>query len=170
MCIRDRSVDGGTFNNEPIELARTYLSGVLGRNPRDRKRADRGVILVDPLANTSALGNAAFTNLFDLGGAVAGAMIGQSRYATADLLMMADEDVFSRYLVTPVRGAFQGDVALATAGLAGFAGFFEESYRHHDFMLGRENCRTFLEKEFALDAENPIFLSLIHISEPTRPY
>lgn len=151
------SVDGGTFNNEPIELARTHLSGPTGRNPRDRMEANRGVILVDPLASSSDLGDAAFSDLFSLAGSLIDGVIGQGRYATSDLMMMADESVFSRYLVRPQRGVYGGEKALATGGLGGFSGFFDEDYRHHDYMLGRANCRTFLLEEFALDENHLLF-------------
>src|SRR5262249_3607292 len=44
------AVDGGAIDNEPIGLARRSLAGVLGRNPRDAKTANRSVLLIDPFA------------------------------------------------------------------------------------------------------------------------
>ena len=151
------SVDGGTFNNEPIELARMFLAGVTGRNPRDRAKANRGVILIDPLPGTAQLGPDRFASLVKLGGAVLSSLVSQGRYATTDLLLMADPDVFSRYLAIPQRGTISGEKALATAGLSAFLGFFEDEYRRHDYMLGRANCRTYLAEEFKLADTNPIF-------------
>ena len=151
------SVDGGTFNNEPIELARTFLAGITGRNPRDRAEANRGVMLIDPLPGTAQLGPDRFESLAKLGGAVLSSLVSQGRYATTDLLLMADPDVFSRYLATPQRGTISGEKALATAGLGAFLGFFEDEYRRHDYMLGRSNCRTYLAEEFVLSEANPIF-------------
>ncbi len=152
------SVDGGTFNNEPIELARTFLAGVTGRNPRDRAEANRGVMLIDPLPGTGQLGPDRFESLVKLGGAVLSSLVSQGRYATTDLLLMADPDVFSRYLAIPQRGTISGEKALATAGLSAFLGFFEDEYRRHDYMLGRANCRTHLAEELALAETNPIFV------------
>ena len=41
-------VDGGTMDNEPLELARVELAGVAGRNPRQGSLATRASILIDP--------------------------------------------------------------------------------------------------------------------------
>ena len=151
------SVDGGTFNNEPIELARTFLAGMTGRNPRDGAKANRGVMLIDPLPGTAQLGPDRFKSLMKLGGAVLSSLVSQGRYATTDLLLMADPNVFSRYLAIPQRGTISGERALATAGLCAFLGFFENEYRRHDYMLGRANCRTYLAEKFVLAETNPIF-------------
>ena len=151
------SVDGGTFNNEPIELARTFLAGVTGRNPRDRAEAHRGVMLIDPLPGSAQLGPDRFESLVKLGGAVLSSLVSQGRYATTDLMLMADPNVFSRYLAIPKRGTISGEKALATAGLGAFLGFFEDEYRRHDYMLGRANCHTYLAEKFVLAETNPIF-------------
>ena len=151
------SVDGGTFNNEPIELARTFLAGVTGRNPRDPAKANRGVMLIDPLPSTAQLGPDRFQSLVKLGGAVLSSLVSHSRYATTDLLLMAEPSVFSRHLVIPQRGKISGEKALATAGLGAFLGFFEDEYRRHDYMLGRANCRTYLAEKFVLAETNPVF-------------
>ena len=151
------AVDGGTFNNEPIELARTFLAGVTGRNPRDPAKANRGVMLIDPLPGTAQRGPDRFQSLVKLGGAVLSSLVSQGRYATTDLLLMADPQVFSRYLAIPQRGKIRGEKALATAGLGAFLGFFEDEYRRHDYMLGRANCHTYLAEKFVLAETNPIF-------------
>lgn len=49
-------VDGGTFNNEPLQLARTYLAGEASHNPRDGKLAHRAVVLIDPLIESQPRG------------------------------------------------------------------------------------------------------------------
>jgi hypothetical protein len=54
------------------------------------------------------------------------------------------------------RPVIGGD-ALCTARLGAFFGFFHEEYSKHDYFLGRQNCREFLEKEFMLRADNPVF-------------
>ncbi|CAO3435383.1 patatin-like phospholipase family protein [Azospirillum doebereinerae] len=149
-------VDGGTFNNEPIELARTFLAGLTGRNPRDAKAAHRAILLIDPLPSNSDSGPARFPGLLKLAGATISALVANSRYATADLMLMADPEVFSRFQVLPERGGITGDLALTTAGLGAFLGFFEKSFRRYDYMLGRANCHRFLAGEFVLGADNPV--------------
>lgn len=149
-------VDGGTFNNEPIELARTFLAGLTGRNPRDSKTAHRGVLLIDPLPSNSETGPDRFPGLFKLAGATISSLVANSRYATADLMLMADPTVFSRFQVMPERDGITGELALTTSGLGAFMGFFEKSFRRYDYMLGRANCHSFLAREFVLSEENPV--------------
>ena len=48
------SVDGGVVDNAPLELARRYLSGVLGHNDRNGDGADRAVLLIAPFPNFAA--------------------------------------------------------------------------------------------------------------------
>ena len=45
------NVDGGVFNNEPLELCRIAVAEGKGRNPRDPTIADRAVLLIDPFPN-----------------------------------------------------------------------------------------------------------------------
>ena len=47
--------------------------------------------------------------------------------------------------------------SLASSGLRAFGGFLSEKFRHHDYILGRSNCRDFLQSEFVLPASNPLF-------------
>lgn len=150
-------VDGGMFNNEPIELARTFLSGLTGRNPRDGDKSDRAVILVDPLADVVPLGETQAGNALNQGFATLDGFMQHSRFASSDLLLMTDPNVFSRFLVSPVRDGITGEKALASGGLAGFIGFFNRDFRHHDYMLGRANCLKFLQEEFVLHMGNPLF-------------
>lgn len=152
------AIDGGTFNNEPIELARTELAGLTGRNFRDKEKANRAVVLVDPLPKPPSLGPSRFGNLIGLGGSTLSALIDQGRYSTGDLTLMAHPDAFSRFMVVPRRrDRKKGEQALATAGLGAFIGFFEPAFRRHDYILGRINCQQFLRDEFVLDATNPLF-------------
>ena len=53
------AVDGGATNNRPIQLARTALAGLLGRNPRDPNIANRAVWLIDPFAGRATFGSPA---------------------------------------------------------------------------------------------------------------
>lgn len=46
------AVDGGVIDNEPLELARRFLSGgPKKRNERAGKLADKAVLLIDPFPN-----------------------------------------------------------------------------------------------------------------------
>jgi hypothetical protein len=72
------AVDGGATDNEPIQLARTALAGLLGRNPRDPNSANRAVWLIDPFAGEADLGPAKQTAFFGDLGAVASTLTQQT--------------------------------------------------------------------------------------------
>ena len=49
-----------------------------------------------------------------------------------------------------------GDQALQCGSLGAFGGFFDKTFRQHDYQLGRRNCQQFLKKYFSLPAANLI--------------
>jgi hypothetical protein len=151
------SVDGGVTDNEPIELARTALSGLLGRNPRDGLKASRGVLLIDPFAGYAPTGAAAGEGLLALAGDTINTMIQQARYDSRDILLATMPEVYSRFMIRAERGDAVGDKALATAGLGAFIGFASSAFRRHDYLLGRANCQAYLRTQFVLPQENPVF-------------
>jgi hypothetical protein len=151
------AVDGGATDNEPIELGRTALAGVLGRNPRDPKMANRAVILIDPFAGKTDLGPSGPTPLPDLAGAILSTFMEQTRYDSADLLLAADPNVFSRFMITPKRDGHVGGDAIASDGLGAFLGFACPAFMRHDYLLGRANCQEFLRSSFLLHEDNPVF-------------
>lgn len=151
------AVDGGATDNQPIELARTALAGISGRNPRDGMKANCGVVLIDPFAGAAAMAPPLTIALPDLAELLVGAMIQQTRYDTRDLLLAAHPDVYSRFMVTALRASSVGDPALATAGMGAFIGFACDAFRRHDYLLGRKNCQDFLRSQFVLPKASPVF-------------
>jgi hypothetical protein len=151
------AVDGGATDNEPIELARTALAGLLGRNPRDPDKANRAVWLIDPFAGRAPLGPEGVTPFPTELGAIATTLTQQTRYDTADLLMAGDEKVFSRFMLTPTRGNATGEEAIASGGLGAFIGFACPAFMRFDYLLGRQNCQHFLRETFTLADTNPVF-------------
>lgn len=154
-------VDGGCFNNEPFEIARSYLSGILGSNPRDGETANRAVIMVDPLVEPD---KDAFERIEDkdtvlnfVSGLVFRAFKNQTRTHLPEWTAAMADDLYSRYLITPVRGGITGDAAICGSVLGAFGGFIAEDYREHDFRLGRRNCQKFLRDHFTLPIGNPLF-------------
>ena len=153
-------VDGGTMDNEPLELARTALAGPLGRNPREGDQAVRATILVDPFPNIASNESRPLeeydvvNSLFGL----LGAWKDQARFKPEEIVLAKDETIYSRYAVTPFAGgpdlATNGAEAIASGALDGFSGFLSEDYRRHDFLLGRKNCQAFLRTTFALPKNN----------------
>lgn len=155
------NVDGGTMNNEPLELARHALSRG-GRNERNGGLADRAVIMVDPFPNGSDADDAydEDIDLIKVVKSLLGALIEQARFKPEELFLAADPNVFSRFVISPIYQEGQqppATPAIASAILGGFGGFLSEAFRSHDFQLGRRNCQRFLQKHFVLEANNPLF-------------
>jgi hypothetical protein len=151
-------VDGGAMDNEPLELVRRSLAGWNGHNPRDGRGANRAVLLVDPFANKEQPGPADEIGLFGALMPLFNALVRNSRFKAEDLALAASPDTYSRFLIAPSRGpAWKAKGAIASGYLGGFMGFFSEAYRHHDFMLGRRNARSFLRRHLVLPMDNPLF-------------
>jgi hypothetical protein len=144
------AVDGGVTDNEPIQLARTALAGYGGRNPRDGMRAKRAILLIDPFAGQSDLGNDSSQGLLKDALALTQTLPQQTRYDTQDILLALDDNVFSRFMISASRAGVSGGAALATSGLDAFLGFTCAAFRRHDYLLGRANCQQFLLNEFVL--------------------
>lgn len=158
------SVDGGMLNNEPVTLARRHLADYGGRNERKKEKAHRAVVHVDPFSDQMPYEapdqNA--KNLTKVIPHLAGALLAHARFSTQDFRLAIDTTCASRFLVTATRtrageDTLVGGKALASSGLQAFSGFLDEAFRHHDFMLGRRNCQAFLESQFVLDSNNPLF-------------
>lgn len=152
------AADGGMTDNEPIELCRKVISGWVGHNPRDGHEAKRAVLLVDPFAAPPALGPQAPSTLGASLGFLIGAWKDQARYDSRDLMLAADQNCFSRFMITAQRpGAELGAKSIATASAYAFGGFLSEAFRRHDFFLGRANCQAYLRDELLLPSDNQLF-------------
>ena len=101
--IKSLNVDGGACNNEPIDIARRVLAGYGGKNPRERLKAYRATILIDPFTDGGKLGptdptNEPFTPLIRL----LGGLVSQARFKPEELALAQEEDVFSRFMIAPI--------------------------------------------------------------------
>lgn len=154
------TIDGGVMDNEPFELGHAALAGSVGTNKREGNLAKRAVILVDPFptpeppaAADGALSLPSFIGKFF------SALVAQNRFKPIDLSLAEADDIYSRFMIAPSRrradGSFvRGNDALASQPLRAFMGYMSESYRHHDFMLGRQNCYTFLRDWLVLPSDH----------------
>jgi predicted acylesterase/phospholipase RssA len=155
-------VDGGVFNNEPLELCRRALSGA-GRNPRDPRKANAAVLMIDPFPDPAAAPDAfdpgAAGSLVGVAARLLGVLIAQSRFKPEELALARDENVASRFAILPSRrhpdpkDDRRMSPAIASGGVNAFGGFLSREFRHHDFMLGRRNCQRFLATGFVLPAD-----------------
>jgi len=157
------NVDGGTMNNEPIDVVRMALAGYGARNLRAGDQADRAVVLVDPFSDPETLGPADVKPVQDLLGPFVMSLIYQNRMKPVDIALAKDSETYSRFLIAPygpdphkqfALGA--GSQIIASGGLAGFMGFIDIRFMQYDFLLGRRNAYEFLKKEFMLPDSNPL--------------
>ena len=88
-------------------------------------------------------------------------LIEQARFKPEELQKAADDTFFSRFLISPARegngSAAAKKYPIACGALDGFSGFLHESFRRHDYLLGRRNAQAFLRWNFALPKGNPLF-------------
>jgi len=157
------AVDGGCMDNEPLELARTELAGRLAHNPREGDKACRAVVMIDPFPEPESLGADSVKdfNLLDAAGSLFTAWKQQARFRPADVALASAENVYSRFLISPVRYdaqdvRYNGADAMAAGRLEGFSGFLSQDFREHDYFLGRANCQRFLQKHLAVPVSNPV--------------
>ncbi len=177
------NVDGGMINNEPFEYARWTLrrsalsadaanseaadpgfsQAALLDNEQSAELADRGVIMIDPFPAPPAFPPEGHPPA-DLMGAVKAlfpTMINQARFKPDELIQALNDDIKSRFLIDPRRvdpkTGEEAQYTIACGLLGGFGGFLDETFRAHDYQLGRRNCQKFLMSAFTLAETNPLF-------------
>ena len=153
------SVDGGVIDNAPLELARRYLSGSAVHNERSGDGADKAVLLIAPFPNFAAApppdDNDLLSNVLQR---LLSALIDQARFKPEELQLAANDTCFSRFMISPTRNGNGSAAAkqfpIACGVLSGFGGFLHESFRRHDYLLGRRNAQAFLRWNFGLPETN----------------
>jgi hypothetical protein len=88
-------------------------------------------------------------------------LINQARFKPDELAKAANDTIFSRFMISPSRHGGSNEEAkkypIASGALGGFSGFLHESFRRHDYLLGRRNAQAFLRWTFALPESNHLF-------------
>lgn len=156
-------IDGGTIDNEPLELARHVLTGDEESNPRQPDRATRAILMIDPFPNMTSFRVDdelhLHHNIFSVLMRTSSSLINQARFKPEELELAAMPNVFSRFMIAPTRQdprtGRDASFAIACGSLGGFGGFLSRSFREHDFHLGRRNCQRFLQRHFVLPSEGP---------------
>jgi hypothetical protein len=156
------AVDGGAIDNAPLELARRYLAGDALHNDPDGIVARKAVLLIAPFPSHAATPPEDLRlDLAHTLPAFAAALEQQARFKPDELRKAADDRYFSRFLVSPIRAGNASPDAktypIASGALGGFSGFIDESFRRHDYLLGRRNAQAFLRWNFGLPRDNPLF-------------
>jgi predicted acylesterase/phospholipase RssA len=164
QTLETLNVDGGVIDNDPFDLSHDYLLSQnpgQDRNPREALNANSAVVTVAPFPAQNQFDPqfqpSKQTGVMQVIGRLLSALISQSRFFGESLALITTGNVFSRFLIAPSDLTLPtGTPALQCSVLGAFGGFFERSYRAHDFLLGRRNCQKFLLDQFILPQENPI--------------
>lgn len=163
-------VDGGAMNNEPLELARRELTGLKDQLDPSGDTTQRCVLVIDPFPDEPATefppdDPNSRGDLLSVASGLLSAYKQQTRFNPADLAKGLNPEDYSRFLIAPSRkpNAAPPDwekpaANIASESLGGFGGFLDESYRRHDYLLGRRNCQQFLLKYFGVRKNNPTFV------------
>ena len=159
------NVDGGVIDNDPFNLSHDYLASLVpasdcNQNPREPLAANRAVLTVSPFPMQNAFAHppdfAKSAAVLPALGNLISVFIAQSRFFGESLGVMTS-GTSSRFVIAPSDPSLPANTpALQCASLGAFGGFFERSFRAHDYQLGRRNCQQFLRYHFVLPAENPI--------------
>ncbi|MBC8756534.1 hypothetical protein H2O64_17815 [Kordia sp. YSTF-M3] len=153
------SVDGGLINNEPFGICMKVL---LEKNPEIKEKDNYAIIMVDPFPNQDH-----DADVYDAKSDIISIAKGMFK-ALRNQVMFNQDGIFealslsnrTKFLVEPKRkqhsakGIIRSQKDLASSPLSGFGGFLDESFREHDFHLGRKNCQSFLRYYFAVENEN----------------
>lgn len=174
-------VDGGVFNNEPLELAREELYKCADQFPLEKamlKRfnddqickdtefnnylstLDRSLILIDPFPNVIEVSNVNddehSLKLTEVIPRLIGALRRQALFKPDELLVAAHKENYSNFMISPIRYTkteLKARYPIASGFLGGFGGFFIKGFREHDYELGRRNCQRFLQRYFVVPAK-----------------
>ncbi|MEM7188354.1 MAG: patatin-like phospholipase family protein [Pseudomonadota bacterium] len=152
----------------------------LKSNPREAHLADCAVIMVDPFPEGPAYSPLdkkqadALHTIFPAARRLLPALINQARFKPSELIEASSGDVRSRYLIAPsrretaaerearggnpepARVGISGSKAIASGSFGGFGGFFNRSFRAHDYMLGRRNMHSFLSNHLQIATSNSV--------------
>jgi hypothetical protein len=150
-------MDGGVMDNEPLELARRLLKGSAPHSARQGNKADRALLLIDPFPGETVFDEAHKPpeDLLKLVLALFGALKNQARFKAEELMLAANPQVYSRFMIAPSRD--DKKYAIACGALGGFGGFLKRDFRKHDYFLGRRNAQRFFQRHFVLPEDNALF-------------
>ena len=122
---------------------------------------DRAIVMISPFPEPPQMGSAPQTppGLVATLLALVPVLTQQARFQLSELAPAVSPNDPTRFLISPRRRLPPpaGDgrderFTIACGLLGGFGGFFDVSFRAHDFQLGRRNCQMFLKNNFTVPA------------------
>ena len=155
------SLDGGLIDNEPFEYARRAI--MRDGEQTGESNVKGAVLMIDPFPEPPAfsLKEVSEASIFDVVRAIFPMLKNQARFKPDALATAFDNSNYSRWMISPSRpvtgshGEQNERYAIATGVLGGFGGFLDESFRAHDYQLGRRNCQKFLRDILSVGEGHP---------------
>lgn len=145
------AVDGGVFNSNPLDMAARLVAAGGGKHRTVLLKVGSPSLRTPEGPSTANVG---------LGRTLAALFAAGWREASGrpDAIQQAPRPpLHGVFGIVPQRPDRPPETALAGAALGGFAGYFEQAFREHDFLLGRANARAALATELSLPADDPLF-------------
>ncbi len=184
---RSLHIDGGMMNNEPFEVTEKYLREITKDDDdaaSDHNKFSGTNIMIDPFPSNiekddEANGDPYDQRLHKVLMKTFRTMREQLRFKPDALEASLDRSNYSRFIIAPKRNyhtkdnePVEGEMAIACGALDGFGGFFDQSFRAHDFYLGRRNCQRFLQYRFVVpeSTNNNIFKQSYASEEVQKKY
>ena len=160
---RFQNVDGGLINNNPFDYAEYALLGrpslrlgVKGDSTAQGQQTNAALLMIAPFPEPPAFlpDGQPTPELAAIVKSLVPTLMTQARFRTDDLVKALDPNNYSRYLIAPDREdpatKMEARYRIACGALAGFGGFLDQSFRAHDYQLGRRNCQQFFRNWFGL--------------------
>lgn len=167
------TVDGGAVNNEPFgEVAAILKSkSQYPTQTNSEEYKDIALIMIDPFPDQitssqdeedSVPTEQNVLDIADIVPRIIKMLWNQAKVKRRDVFD-ATEESYNRSVIYPARWKSEPnehnqfetvDHPLASSPVAAFGGLFSNSFREHDFYLGRHNARNFFRYYFSLPYEN----------------
>lgn len=146
-------VDGGVINNEPF----LHVEEVL----KEKNNKEYVVLTIDPFPEettherTNKRRNREIRDIMGLAGPFLETLRHQAKVKPKIENETKNASALEKhYIISPKRGDYSGEKAIACGSLGGFGGFISKEFRIHDYFLGRANCQKFLKDYFTVDIQN----------------
>ncbi len=157
------AIDGGVINNEPFTIGYDILMGGSNHQDEDARNSSRAIIMIDPFPSSPVTldYDDSKDDIMSVAKAFFGSLRGQALFKPEDLSKAMNENNFNRFLIAPKRenpkGKDKEKYHVAGGAVGAFSGFVDETYREHDYQLGRRNAQHFFRTHFTLDQDNSLF-------------
>lgn len=146
------TIDGGTINNEPYREVGSILKAKFYKKKSDYQ--NYGLIMIDPFPDNDDIKREYKKpkNLIGVIPAIISTLWNQSKIKRKEMLEQYSTDFFKgiiypRKHYTNADGTYAGrdKNPLTSASFKAFGGFLDIKFRVHDFFLGRNNARNFVQ-------------------------